>query len=237
MRRFDSHSGLPEDLVRSVVEDRDGNIWAGTNGGIARLEGDRFAVPATGAEGNVVRTLFEDREGDLWVGGNNGLTRLRDDAFTAYGKTEGLPSDEPNAVFQDHMGRVWVGFQDAGLMLFSGGGRRLFTLATGCRKRRFFPSARGPGGDLLMGTRAGLVRMHGATFTIYGYRPTRRGAAWFSTPWRIPRDGFGWRLRAAWWRDRGENARNVAGGGPLIVNGVATLCQGRRRRAVGRKLR
>ena len=89
IRRFDSHSGLPEDLVRSVLEDRDGNIWAGTNGGIARLEGDRFAVPATGTESNLVRALFEDREGDLWVGGNDGLTRLRDDSFTSYGKTEG----------------------------------------------------------------------------------------------------------------------------------------------------
>jgi signal transduction histidine kinase/ligand-binding sensor domain-containing protein len=226
MRRFDTRAGLPDVPVRSVVEDRDGNIWAGTNGGIARLEGGRFVVPATGTESDLVRVLFEDREGDLWVGGNNGLTRLRDDAFTAYGKTEGLPSDEPNAVFQDHAGRVWVGFQDAGLMLFSGGRRRLFTARDGMPETEVYSIRESPGGDLLIGTRAGLVRMHGETFTTYippdpqGRRVVfealedSAGRLWMATPGGLVEMS-------------GKEARIVAGGGPLIVNGVATLCQGR----------
>jgi signal transduction histidine kinase/sugar lactone lactonase YvrE len=224
--RFDTRAGLPDILVRSVVEDRDGNIWAGTNAGIARLEGGRFIVPATGTQSDLVRVLFEDREGDLWVGGNNGLTRLRDDAFTAYGKTEGLPSDEPNAVFQDHTGRVWVGFQDAGLMLFSEGSRRLFTARDGMPETEIYSIRESPGGDLLIGTRAGLVRMHGSAFTTYAPPdPQGRrvvfdaleddtGRLWLATPGGLVEMS-------------GKGPRTVAGGGPLIANGVATLFQGR----------
>jgi signal transduction histidine kinase/streptogramin lyase len=224
-RRFDSHSGLPEDLVHSVVEDRDGNIWAGTNGGIARLEGDRFVVPATGTESNVVRTLFEDREGDLWVGGNDGLTRLRDDSFTAYGKTEGMPSDEPNTMFQDHLGQLWVGFHDAGLMLFSKSSPRLFTHRDGMPETEIFSIRETPGGDLLMGTRAGLVRMHGATFTIsappdpqlrrlvWDALEDSAGRVWMGTPGGLV-------------EVTAKGPRTVAGGGP-VVNGVPTLCEGR----------
>ena len=227
VRLFDSHSGLPEDLVRSVVEDRDGNIWAGTNGGIARLEGERFAVPATGTDSEVVRALFEDREGDLWVGGNDGLKRLRDDVFTPYGKTEGMPSDEPNTVFQDHTGRLWVGFHDAGLVLFSAGRPRLFSQREGMPDTEIFSIREAPGGDLLMGTRAGLVRMHGSTFTtLEPPDPQRRlvwdaledsmGHLWMATPGGLV-------------EQTAKGTRTVAGGGLLNVNGVVTLCKGRDR--------
>jgi signal transduction histidine kinase/ligand-binding sensor domain-containing protein len=222
VRRFDSHSGLPEDLVRSVVEDRDGNIWAGTNGGMARLEGDRFAVPSTGTESDVVRALFEDREGDLWVGGNDGLTRLRDDSFTVYGKPEGMPSDEPNTVFQDHLGRLWLGFHDAGLMQFAPGQSRLFSLREGMPDTEIFSIRETPGGDLLLGTRAGMVRMHGSTFTLIETPdPQRRlvwdaledpsGRVWMATPGGLV-------------EQTAQETRTVAGGGPLNVNGVVTLC-------------
>jgi signal transduction histidine kinase/ligand-binding sensor domain-containing protein len=222
IRRFDTGSGLPDILVRAVLEDRDGNIWAGTNGGIARLEGGRFQVPATGTESDLVRVLFEDREGDLWVGSNNGLTRLRDDFFTVYGKPEDLPSDEPNSVFQDHAGRVWVGFQDAGLMLFSGGSRHLFTHREGLPESEIFSIRESPGGDLLIGTRAGLVRMHGSAFTTWvPPDPQERravfeaieddaGRLWLATP-------------AGLVEKTGNASRVVVGGGPLLVNGVTTL--------------
>ena len=227
VRRFDSHSGLPADLVRSIMEDRDGNIWAATNGGIARLVGERFAVPATGTESNVVRSLFEDREGDLWVGVNDGLTRLRDDSFTTYGKTEGMPSDEPNTVFQDHTGRLWVGFHDAGLMLLSGGGPkpRLFTQRDGMPETEIFSIRETPGGDLLMGTRAGMVRMHGSTFTTYEPPDPQRLVVWDALE---DRTGRVWMATPGGLVEKtSKGTRTIAGGGPLIVNGVATLCLGR----------
>ena len=45
--------------------------------------------------------------------------RLRDDLFRVYGKEEGLPSDEPNSIFQDRLGTTWAGFLDAGLWRLS----------------------------------------------------------------------------------------------------------------------
>jgi signal transduction histidine kinase/ligand-binding sensor domain-containing protein len=224
VRRFDTHAGLPENLIRSVVEDRDGNIWAGTSGGIARMEGDRFASPANNTQTDQVRALFEDREGDLWVGGNDGLTRLRDDAFTSYGKPEGMPSDEPNAVFQDHAGRIWVGFHDSGLMLFSGGQKRVFTTRDGMPDSEILAIGESPGGDLLLSTRDGLVRMHGSNFTLSAPPDPQRhivwnaledsaGHVWMATPGGLV-------------EQTGKEVRTVAGGGPLVVNGVDTLALG-----------
>ena len=97
LRSFDSRNGLPDDLVRALQEDRDGNLWVGTNDGLSRLENGKFVAPPLDSERerDWVRSLFEDREGNLWVGMNSGLNRFRDDRFTTYSRTEGLPSDEP----------------------------------------------------------------------------------------------------------------------------------------------
>lgn len=164
IRRYGVREGLPDTVVRALWIDRDRNVWAGTNNGMARLEEGRFASSRAADGGDAVRCLLEDREGNLWIGANGGLSRWRSDIFTVYGKSEGLPSDEPNTAFQDRAGRVWIGFNDEGLMLF--GGRR-FTAADGLPDSEVFQIREAPGGDLLLTTRRGIARFSGGHFRNY----------------------------------------------------------------------
>lgn len=227
IRQFTDRDGLPDAVVRSVAQDHDGNIWAATNGGLARLEGDRFvASTAEGGEGDLVRCLLEDREGDLWVGANNGLIRLRDDVFTAYGKSEGLPGDEPNTVFQDRRGRIWVGFNDEGLALLSKNGNRRYTTRDGMPDNNVFTIREDRAGDLLLATRGGLVTMEGSQFrTLVPPDPLGRrvvldaiedstGGTWLASPGGL-------------FELRGADLRSVVPGGPLFLSAVVVLCEGR----------
>jgi signal transduction histidine kinase/ligand-binding sensor domain-containing protein len=169
IRKYDTRDGLPDLFVRALQVDRDGNVWVGTNSGLARLRNNRF-VTMTGPGGqdrDQVRSLFEDREGNLWIGANNGLTRLRDDVFTVYGKPEGLPSDDPNTVYQDHSGRIWVGYHESGLLLFAPEHYQLFTTWNGLPNNEVFSIRESHDGDLLLGTRGGFVRMHDKHLSTY----------------------------------------------------------------------
>jgi len=228
VRSYGMADGLPDLFVRAIWLDRDGNFWAGTNGGLARLQGNRFVTAHDGSSRDYeqVRCLFEDREGDMWVGANNGLTRLRDDIFTVYGKPEGLPSDEPNTVFQDRSGRIWIGFHDAGLMLFAGAASRSYTTRDGLPNNEIFSIHQARNGDLLMGTRGGFVRMHdGRLSTFVPPDPLHRanvfdamedsaGRLWIASP-------------AALGTLEGNRFRTVIPGGVLLVTSVVTLCEGR----------
>jgi len=167
LRLFTDRDGLPNLYVRALWEDRDGRIWIGTNAGVTRFDGERFTAPDPGADADLVRSLFEDREGNLWVGSTGGLTRYRDTAFTVYGKPEGLKSDEPNTVFQDHTGRIWVGYHDAGLLLLSPGPARFYTTRDGLPNDEIFSIREAKNGDLLIGARGGLARMHNGKFSVY----------------------------------------------------------------------
>ncbi|HEY8562540.1 MAG TPA: two-component regulator propeller domain-containing protein [Pyrinomonadaceae bacterium] len=61
--------GLPAGRVRNFARDAEGNIWAAIDGGLARLEGERWHQ--IGAEWNFPHpsshSVFVDKEGTLWV--------------------------------------------------------------------------------------------------------------------------------------------------------------------------
>ena len=208
LQRFDTRDGLPDNLVRTIYKDRAGNLWAGTNGGLSRLEKGRFVgLPANGKEdSDLVWSLFEDREGDLWVGKNSSLNRLRDDRFTAYGLAEGLPSDEPIVVHQDHDGQIWVGYHQSGLVAFRPGHFRAYTTRDGLASNEIFNIREARNGDLLIGTRGGLSRMHAGRFSnyvppdplkrrnVYDALEDARGRLWAATPSGVyVFDGSSWR--------------------------------------------
>jgi signal transduction histidine kinase/streptogramin lyase len=227
LRRYDDRDGLPDPFVRALLEDRDGNIWAGTNSGIARLDGTRFVTPNTADANDMdpVRCLFEDREGDVWVGTNGGLTRYRDAVFTAYGKTEGLPSDEPNAIYQDRAGTIWVGFHESGLLRFGPGPPRRYTVRDGI-PNEIFSIREASNGDLLIGARGAMVRMHDGRFTrfvpndplerlnVFDALEDAAGRIWLGTPGGL-----------AELTSRGT--QTVFPSEPLLINAVVTLCADR----------
>jgi signal transduction histidine kinase/ligand-binding sensor domain-containing protein len=225
VRVFTEADGLPDMVVRALWSDRDGNLWAGTNDGIARLEGDRFVSAASDDARQVVRCLLEDREGSLWIGASGGLSRWRSEMFTAYGKTEGLPSDEPNAVFEDRHGRVWVGFNDVGLMEFGPRGRQ-YTMRDGLPDSEIFQIREARNGDLLVATRKGLARLTGGHFHAYVppdslSRPgvfdmleDETGAMWLALPGGLS-------------VLRGGQLQNVVPGSPILNDFMVTLTQSR----------
>ncbi|HLI84924.1 MAG TPA: two-component regulator propeller domain-containing protein [Bryobacteraceae bacterium] len=175
-RLYTTRDGLPDLFIRAMWLDRDGNLWAGTNNGLARFQNNRF-VTLAGLGGRFtldeVRSLFEDREGNLWVGDDDGLIRMRDDIFSDYGVGEGLPGYDASTVLQDHAGRIWIGYRDSGLVLFSPDGYKQYTRRDGLPSDEVFSIRETRGGELLVGTRDGLARGMASTQGIHftNFRP------------------------------------------------------------------
>jgi signal transduction histidine kinase/ligand-binding sensor domain-containing protein len=117
--RTDSLSG---DVVLSVFEDREGNVWVATTGGL-----DRFRnLPVTtisvkqGLSSDATQSVLAATDGSVWVGAHEGLTRWKNGQATIFGRADGLPDDAPQSLFQDDRGRIWV-FTGHGLAYFKDG--------------------------------------------------------------------------------------------------------------------
>lgn len=114
-----SAHGLPSEKVFAVLADEHG-VWAGTDKGLARLEGDDVRVFGTedGLPFPAVTALAASAAtGDVWIGTMGGLARLsagRIDAFTQL--DSGLVNDVIYGVAVDGP-EVWVATA-AGLSLY-----------------------------------------------------------------------------------------------------------------------
>jgi len=121
-RRYTTSDGLPSSSVYVVVQDRDGAMWFGTKGGIARYDGVEFKVFRHAVDDpdslyeNGISALVFDREGTLWAAGMEaGLNRLDADTgrFTHWGNDPhdpaSLSSDKVWSMAADDDGSLWVG--------------------------------------------------------------------------------------------------------------------------------
>ena len=115
---FSSYSieaGLPNNVVPVTYQTRDGYLWVGTEGGLARFDGVRFTTfrvaKTPGLADNLIRCFYEDRDGFLWIGTQGGLSRYRD------GRFEQLPgiAKPVSALSADADGRIWISTWGQGL--------------------------------------------------------------------------------------------------------------------------
>ncbi len=108
---FRMHNGemsllMQSEMINSILEDRDQNIWIGTNEGLQRLSDLSFYREIR----SPVSSLLEDREGSLWITTEgDGLHRFKPTAFIMFARREGLLDQRSWCVFQDNSGSMWVG--------------------------------------------------------------------------------------------------------------------------------
>ena len=80
VRGWQAEDGLPESTISAVCQTRDGYIWLGTYGGLARFDGVQFALfnhdTAPELHDDNISCLYETEDGTLWIGHGTGeLTR------------------------------------------------------------------------------------------------------------------------------------------------------------------
>src|SRR5690349_10130929 len=105
--------GLPQNSVSAIVQTRDGYLWVGTYGGLARFDGVKFTVLDTGntpgLPSNRILSLYEDRAGGLWIGTDQaGLSRYFQGKFTTYTTKDGLPDNYVVSFSEDSEGGLWI---------------------------------------------------------------------------------------------------------------------------------
>lgn len=111
-RHYEIESGLSNNSVIAILQDKDGFLWFGTPDGLNRFDGYEFKLfrfdqeAAQGAASNAIFCLHQDANGTLWVGASKGLYYYdpKDESFTRLKGTQGkwvrnIESDADNNVW------------------------------------------------------------------------------------------------------------------------------------------
>ena len=86
LRQYTVVDGLPQSQVNVMIEDKQGYLWIGTNGGLARFDGRDFKVYNTldGLQSNFITSLMMDQEQNLWIVHPRGITKFDGVSFKKF---------------------------------------------------------------------------------------------------------------------------------------------------------
>lgn len=97
-RTYSTKTGLPSNWINQLFEAKNGELWAGSGGGLIQLmpadrDGPRIRVftDANGLGRGMVQSVSSDRDGNLWVATEHGgATKIARTGFAAFGPREGI---------------------------------------------------------------------------------------------------------------------------------------------------
>lgn len=106
---------LPDQKMNTLLPGPDGQLWIGTDNGLALWDGKQlvpktFPAPLDHAQ---ILSLVLDRDGNLWAGTSQGLVRYNAHAKAATAEVLPAAGGEPQrpvtAVLEDREGNLWFG--------------------------------------------------------------------------------------------------------------------------------
>lgn len=129
---------LPEGIknVFAVAEDKEGNVWLGTDRGLKRLQfvGEQVSVEGNyerenGLEESAVRTLYVNNYNQIYAAYLNVVIRIdgrnKEKVESIYTLQNGLTSGHVNCMVDDHIGNTWAG-NNAGVMTIRNGQKAFY---------------------------------------------------------------------------------------------------------------
>jgi signal transduction histidine kinase/ligand-binding sensor domain-containing protein/ActR/RegA family two-component response regulator len=117
-----SKNGLSQNTVFSMLQDRDGFLWIGTEDGLNKYDGYKCTIlkkdpkNKNSISGSDIRAILEDRSGMLWIGTwGDGLNRLNRETLRCkhykydLSDKNSLSNDFVTSMIEDQSGMLWIG--------------------------------------------------------------------------------------------------------------------------------
>jgi signal transduction histidine kinase/ligand-binding sensor domain-containing protein len=119
---YSASDGLSGNSVSFFYEDREGNIWLSTDGGIDMFRNTSIISYSIheGLSAADLKSVLALRDGSVWLANLGGIDILRSQGRTTLVSGRELTGRHVTAMLEDHSGAVWLG-ADLKLLIFQNG--------------------------------------------------------------------------------------------------------------------
>ncbi|WP_316823068.1 two-component regulator propeller domain-containing protein [Pedobacter gandavensis] len=119
----------PNRMVRTAKQDRNGNIWLASAGGIIRYDGKSFTNITNKVSSARFFSVLEDRKGNFWFASvGSGVYFYDGKSFRNFTTKEGLANDRVTNIYEDKSGNIWFG-TEGGASRYDGKSFRNFKMS------------------------------------------------------------------------------------------------------------
>ena len=115
-----STSQGPNGIVRTIKQDRKGNIWIASWQGIFKYDGKSFTNITSKVSSARFFSILEDRKGNFWFASiGSGVYYYDGKSFQNFTTKNGLVNDRVGSIYEDKTGTIWFG-TEAGASRYDG---------------------------------------------------------------------------------------------------------------------
>lgn len=195
-KNFSVSEGLTQSEIYAICEDKNGNLWLGTNGGgIIRYDGFSFKGyrEEEGLTSNYVTALIFDQTENLWIGTDAGLCKFNGTGFMYIEDETGPRNSKISALFKDSGNNLWVGTAGNGLYKYDGELFRKADISSNLPDNQINCIFEDSHANIWIGTNRGAVKYNKPNISIFtrndglpsnqirSIAEDDRGRIWFAT--------------------------------------------------------
>lgn len=122
------NSPLPENMIRSIVQDNKGQIWVGTFGqGLSIFTKNMHLIghfnENNGFCSNCINHIFKDSKNRIWIATGDGLACFaanENRKYKVYNRQDGIHNAHIRAITEDNEGNIWFS-TNAGISCYTAG--------------------------------------------------------------------------------------------------------------------
>ncbi len=167
--------------ANAFVEDREGNIWIGTEIGLNKYMGDVFRVYNHNDNliNNLVWCVIQDSKERMWFGTTDGISvftfpvisgrkQYNNPTVFSVSTSDGLSENIIISLLEAKSGKVWAGTENSGVNILDSKGKVIKKLTTddGLLHNKVFSICEDKDGFIWLGTKAGAVRINPNNYKI-----------------------------------------------------------------------
>ncbi len=188
--------GLKQPLIRSMMQDKSGNIWFGTySGGVSKYDGKYFTnyTTAQGLGNDGIWSMLQDKVGNIWFGTYGaGVSKFDGKTFTNYNISGGSAKNVVWNILEDKKGNLWFGTNN-GVTKYDGISFTYYTTAEGLCNNFVHSIIQDNLDNIWFGTLGGVSKFDGKGFFNYSSKhglvndsiqsmmKDKNGNIWFGT--------------------------------------------------------
>lgn len=119
---FVNYNGSLVGLVNTIVTDKQGYVWIGSNNCVSKFDGTNWTkyTTADGLSNNEVLSIAADTLNNIWIGTANGVTKYDGINWTIYSTANSVPLTHVLSIAIDSQGNKWFGTFYSGVFKFDG---------------------------------------------------------------------------------------------------------------------